>query len=73
MGYQVLRVININNTYTLLPLRRQVVGRHCCLWCLITSDGLKDPNSFIEERTVESILTDHRKFLAQGGGGLEKS
>lgn len=43
------------------------VGRHCCLWCLITSDRLKNPPSSVQQRSTAGIIADYNRFLASGG------
>lgn len=45
------------------------VGRHCCLWCLITSSQLKLPPSSrgpVSLWTTESICTDYEGFEKSG-------
>ena len=45
-------------------------GRHCCLWCHIQYDQLKDPplvRGPVHLRTVDTIRNDHQRFLSDGG------
>eukprot|EP00731_Ephydatia_muelleri_P002046 Em0001g2046a len=44
-------------------------GRHCCLYCLTTSDELHLQPSIesLDLRTIDSILHDHRRFMQCGG------
>lgn len=44
-----------------------LIGRHCCLWCLIKSEELKNPPANVPSRSTGSILSDHRSFIADGG------
>ena len=58
----------LQQVYVILYLNTQ--GRHCCLWCLISSDQLKVPpheRGQIQTCTTEAIIEDHHKFLADGG------
>ena len=43
-------------------------GRHCCLWCLITADKLRDPpaDGAVGERTTENIISDNRRYVQAG-------
>ena len=41
--------------------------KHCCLWCLITSDELRNPQRAAKSRKTASILQDHQKFKMSGG------
>lgn len=46
------------------------VGRHCCLWCTITSGDLIKPLSVRKrspERTLHTLQQDHQEFLQSGG------
>ena len=50
-------------------------GRHNCLWCLIPSSSLKVPLAVrggLEERSLDSLKSDHSKFLSNGGGDIRK-
>ena len=46
-----------------------ISGRHCCLYCLTTSDELHLQPSIesLDLRTIDSILHDHRRFMQCGG------
>lgn len=48
-----------------------LVGRHLCLWCLITSSDLKIPRAKRKNkyplRTLESLRADYQSFMASGG------
>ena len=41
-------------------------GKHCCLWCTITSQELK-LNTHYPERTLQMLADDHEKFMASRG------
>ena len=46
-----------------------LLGRHCCLWCLITQEQLKLPPSTrgsVTARTTKSICEDHEKYVKAG-------
>lgn len=46
-----------------------ILGRYCCLWCLITQSELKEPQSergLKEERTVEKLVADYDRFKEAG-------
>lgn len=46
------------------------IGRHCCLWCLITYEELQKPKALRDsfaERTLQNIKADHQRFLADIG------
>ena len=46
-----------------------LLGRHCCLWCLITQEQLKLPPSTrgpVTARTTKSISEDYEKFQKAG-------
>ncbi len=43
------------------------IGRHNCLWCLVTSEQLRSPPANIPSRSTDSIIQDHQRFLAAGG------
>lgn len=46
------------------------LGRHNCLWCLITSEQLKIPlttRGAKPPRTLQSIKDDYARFLSNGG------
>ena len=45
-------------------------GRHCCLWCKISTDQLKVPlnvRGYSCPRTLENIQEDYQSFLERGG------
>ncbi len=44
-----------------------ITGRHCCLWCLVTSSQLKNPPSSVKLRTTDSIIGENSRFKAAGG------
>ena len=49
-----------------------LTGRHCCLWCHIRQDQLKSnltPALLADSnlRTLDTILSDHKDFMASGG------
>ena len=49
------------------------VGRHCCLWCEITSDKLKIPltkRGYSNPRSLSTLRQDHERFI-QGGGNVK--
>ncbi len=59
---------NIFSTSPSPHLHKIWIGRHCCLWCLITSEELKSPpTNAHQSRTTDSILGDHQSFIAAGG------
>ena len=46
-----------------------ILGRHCCLWCLIKQDQLKLSPAVrpaIQLRTISSILADNQRFVDAG-------
>ena len=52
-----------------------IIGRHCCLWCTVTSAQLKIPlcdwkklpeKHRPKPRTLSSLKEDHGKFIAAG-------
>ena len=46
------------------------IGRHCCLWCLITQADLKIPleqRGRFPTRSVESLRNDYKSFTESGG------
>ena len=49
----------------------QKLGRHCCLWCNITSDELKIGRATRQqcttECTLQSLSDKHQNFIADGG------
>lgn len=50
------------------------VGRHCCLWCTIPSAKLIIPlaqRGRSPSRTLETLRSDHVRFLSSGGGDLK--
>ena len=53
-----------------------MVGRHCCLWCTITSSKLAIPLATRGRQpagTLQSLASDHASFLENGGGDLKKA
>lgn len=53
-------------------------GRHCCLWCNITSDKLVIPKgnagrSNIAFRSLDTLSERHAAFLSTGGANLKKA
>lgn len=45
------------------------IGRHCCLWCLITYEALQKPRGTrgrFAQRTLQNIEADHKRFLDDG-------
>ena len=52
------------------------LGRHNCLWCHITSSCLAKPlaeRGRYKERTLETLQSDHKKFISIAGGNLKKA
>lgn len=51
----------------------ELLGRHNCLWCHITSSDLKIPlaerkgTARATPRTLETLRADHQSFLLAGG------
>lgn len=46
-----------------------LIGRHCCLWCVITYEKLQEPRDErgrYAARTLETIKADHQRFVADG-------
>ena len=51
-------------------------GRHNCLWCSIPSSSLKVPLAVrgrFAGRSLDSLKSDHSRFLAEGGGDIRKA
>ena len=51
-------------------------GRHCCLWCLATSEELKKPPESrpnVQLRDLDGIQSDHQRFMTEGHGDLRKA
>lgn len=52
-------------------------GRHCCLYCTITSEQLKvKPGSrkgSVQSRTLDLLRADHARFMRDGGGDINKA
>jgi hypothetical protein len=53
-------------------------GRHCCLWCSITSDQLKIPrdmrqNTSITTRSLDSLTQCYSEFISKSDGNLKKA
>jgi len=47
-----------------------ILGRHCSLWCHITSGELKQPlfvRGRLPERSLQTLQRDHSNFMANGG------
>ena len=47
-----------------------IAGRHCCVWCDITSEKMqisRDQRPHSQLRTLESLQSDHASFVADGG------
>lgn len=52
------------------------IGRHNCLWCLITSSQLAEPLATrgpIANRTLETLREDHSRFMSRGHGNLKQA
>ena len=50
-------------------------GRHCCLWCLITSYEMKkSPETRLSAqlRELDGIWSDHHRFTTDGQGDIQK-
>ncbi len=41
-------------------------GKYCCIWCLVTSDQLRDPPQGVPARSTQSICQDFQRFTAAG-------
>ena len=53
-----------------------ILGRHCCLFCLITQSELKIPlhqRGKSLKRTLEGLDTDLKRFIEEFGGDLKKA
>lgn len=51
------------------------LGRHCCLWCVIKSQQLKESSSTrrqITPRSIDSIANDYEGFVKAGGVTYEE-
>ena len=52
-------------------------GKHPCLWCTVTSQQMQLPPSQrtveVEERTLESLESDHTKFQENYKGNLKNA
>ena len=51
-------------------------GRHCCLYCEITSEAMRTPLSqrgHSPSRTLDSLQCDYLQFMAQGGGNIRNA
>lgn len=52
------------------------IGRHCCLYCEISSEAMKTP---LRERgrspcrTLESLQRDYLQFSTKGGGNIKNA
>ena len=46
-----------------------IIGRHFCLYCLITSDSYipEENRPVVQSWTLESIKNDHQNFLEASG------
>ena len=63
------------NTITMVLTFITTLGRHCCLWCEITSDKLKTPRQIrgrSASRTLDNIRQHHGEFLS-GGGNIKNA
>lgn len=63
------QVVRYLRKHTYVPSSHTSIGRHNCLWCLITSEHLKIPlatRGARPPRTLEGIKKDHDRFLANG-------
>ena len=51
------------------------LGRHCCLWCNITSDKLIIPQASRRNtnRSLQTLSERHAAFLSAGSGNLKKA
>ena len=51
------------------------LGRHCCLWCNITSDKLIIPQASRRntDRSLQTLSERHAAFLSAGSGNLRKA
>ena len=70
MAYLVQAVIKKTRDYKIYRKILLTSGRHCCLWCHITSASLKIPLSVRGRslnRTLQTLRSDHDKFLQAGG------
>ena len=60
----------------ILHITELILGRHNCLWCHIPSSSLKvalaDRGRF-DERTLESLSSDHSNFVSSGGNDLKNA
>ncbi len=70
-------------------LLKLTIGRHCCLWCTISSTTMQLPltstplpqdrqenathRNLSTLRTLETLTTNHTNFLQEGGGNLKKA
>ena len=48
-----------------------LLGRHCCLFCNITTEEMKTPPHDrpqpVEQRSLATLQRDHNSFIASGG------
>ncbi len=42
-----------------------IVGRHCCLWCTVTSDKLRIPTAQRAD-SLSTLSKHHNEFLLDG-------
>lgn len=55
------------------------IGRHCCLWCTISSDQMKiarhirERDCSITLRSLSTLAQCYNEFLAKSGGNLKKA
>ena len=57
---------------TIFKYENTLTGHHCCLWCHIRQDQLKSeitPALLASSnfRTLDTIINDHNRFVANGG------
>ena len=55
-----------SNTTGNIIVRILTLGRHCCLWCLATSEEMLNPPQSISLRTTDSIEDDYKRFVGAG-------
>ena len=49
-------------------IKKNLLGKHCCLWCLCTKEDIQLPSiSAIVHQTTESIFEDYKKVISFGG------
>ncbi|CAH1248628.1 Hypp8324 [Branchiostoma lanceolatum] len=68
-----------SSDYALLSLWYGISGAcgvHPCLWCEETKTGIRQPKSerqTCSKRTLDSLYSDHKRFLEQGQGNIKKA